>query len=92
MQRIRKNRSIQKKKAKSSRSETVNSPNNNESIRRRNGKAVRSLEAHGGGSAGISHRNDSSSEDKRKKGADTSKYSTLSLDWKDYCDPDERDK
>ena len=96
LQRLRKRRksksSTQKEKAPSLRSETVTSQNNDESIRCRHQNAGRSPEEYRRGSAKISHQDNSTFRNNKKKGADTSRHSVLSLDWKDYYDPDERDE
>ena len=88
IKRIRKSKFFSKKKAKSPRSEAVIPKSNDENIRRRNG----SPNKHGGTPTRTSHRNDSNSKDSKNKGASASKYSILSLDWKDHHDSDERDQ
>ena len=91
IQRLRKRKSSsQKEKVTGIRSEPITSQNNDDSVRRR--KAVRSPERRGEDSVKIPRQNDSSSRDSKKKSTNTSKYSVLSLDWKNYHDPDEREE
>ena len=93
IQRLRKSKFFQKKKAVSPRSESVTSKTNGESIRRRNRNAVRrSPQKREEGPARISYRNDSNSIDNKNRSGNTSKYSVLSLDWKDHYDSDEKDE
>ena len=88
IQRFRKNKFFPKKNATNPRSEAVIPKSNDEIIRRRNG----SPNKYGGVLTRTSHRDDSNSKDNKNKDASTSKYSILSLDWRDHHDSDERDE
>ena len=92
VRKFKKNKSSQKRKPTSPRSEAVISQNNDESIRRRNRNAARNPKNSGGDSKRISHQHGSSPENNKNESANTSKHSVLSLDWKDHHDPDERDE
>ena len=63
IQNLRKRKSLQKTKAKKPINEAASSQNNEESIRRRKGDAIRSPEKHGRDLVRTSHQDDTSSKD-----------------------------